>query len=105
MGDRKPSEFYRSLMLLAGSNFSQDILKKLWLRKLPKNLSVILASSSTNDINELVKLADNIWEVINKTEISAMNSFQNSKSQDTIIENLVKTTNLMCENFQNFPLN
>ncbi|XP_017487053.1 PREDICTED: uncharacterized protein LOC108375436 [Rhagoletis zephyria] len=74
MGDRKPSELYRSLMLLAGSNFSQDILKRLWLRKLPKNLSTILASSSTNDINELVKLADNIWEAINKTEISAMNT-------------------------------
>ncbi|XP_036347341.1 uncharacterized protein LOC118756699, partial [Rhagoletis pomonella] len=71
IGDRKPSEFYRSMLLLSGSNFSSDILKKLWLRKLPKNISVILASSSISDINELTKLADNVWEQINKSELAS----------------------------------
>ncbi|XP_067648090.1 putative leucine-rich repeat-containing protein DDB_G0290503 [Eurosta solidaginis] len=103
MGERKPSECYRSLVLLSGTNFSQEVLKKLWMRKPPRNLNVISASSNSSDINELMKLADNVWEVVNKNEIASVNNFQNSKSENTLISNLVQTTNLMYIVLEVFP--
>lgn len=63
MGQRKTSEFCRSLSLLAGTNFSSDILKKIWLRKLPNSLNVALTDSDYNDIDKLLRQADEKWQL------------------------------------------
>lgn len=36
MGDRKPSEFFRSLFIPDGSNFTPNIIKKLELKNCAK---------------------------------------------------------------------
>ncbi|XP_037828132.1 uncharacterized protein LOC119616058 [Lucilia sericata] len=94
MGNRKPSEFYRSLSLLAGTSFSPDILKKLWLRKLPKSLNVALTGSNHNDINEMIQLADKIWEVMFNGEVANIKE-HNPTNIEYVVENLTKT---LCEN-------
>lgn len=93
MGNRKPSEFYRSLALLAGTSFSHDLLTKLWLRKLPKGLNVALTGSNHKDTNEMIQLADKIWEVMFNSELSCIKE-HTSHSLENIVENLTRT---LCE--------
>lgn len=109
IGDRKPSEFYRSLALLAGSNFSIDVLKKLWLRKLPKSLNVALTGSNLTEVSQLMKLADNLWDVIQGDEIasireSSVTQSANSCDLGNIVTGLVQATSNMCENFRTLSL-
>lgn len=101
MGDRKPSEFYRSLALLAGSSFSQEVLKKLWLRKLPKTLNVALTGSNIHDLNELIKLSDKLWEVIYNGEVSSIKTQSRSSNIENVVENLTKS---LCENINKLSL-
>lgn len=101
IGDRKPSEFYRSLALLAGSSFSQDVLKKLWLRKLPKSLNVALTGSNLSDVNELIQLADKLWEVIFNGEISSMKYSTGSSNIEKAVEDLTRS---LCENVNKLSL-
>lgn len=109
MGDRRPSEFYRSMALLAGSNFTPEILKKLWLRKLPKSLNVALTGSNLSDTNELMLLADNLWEVLYSSEVASVREPSLTKSVvssnlEKIVENLVQATTNICQNFQTLSL-
>lgn len=102
IGDRKPSEFYRSLLHLAGHNINSDLIKSLWLRKLPRTLNIALAGSNVINIDELLKLADNIWEVSNKSDLCVIDSrvsSQNQSNLSSIVENLMKVTSAMCERF------
>lgn len=101
MGDRKPSEFYRSLALLAGSNFSPDVLTKLWLRKLPKSLNVALTGSNINDHNELIQLADRLWEVIYNGEICSVRQPSRTSNIEQIVQNLTAS---LCENINKLTL-
>lgn len=112
IGDRKPSEFYRSLVLLAGTNFSADVLKKLWLRKLPKSLNVALTGSNLSDVEQLTRLADNLWDVlqgddlcsIKLSNINATQSSSNFSDLRTVVENLVRATTDICESVRNLSL-
>lgn len=65
LGDRKPSEFYRSLELLAGTSTTvgSELLSKLWMRKLPPHINVALVAAENRDTQHLVNLADKIFEV------------------------------------------
>lgn len=103
MGDQKPSEFYRSLLLLSGHNLDPDLVKRLWIKKLPKNLSVPLTCSNAKDINELVKLADNIWEVPNPTEVHAVATTSNDANTLTL-HNLLKSQAKLCESMNTLTL-
>lgn len=66
MGDRKPSEFFRHLESLAGpsTTFSQELLEKLWMRRLPTNINVAMVATGTMEISSKLALADRIWEAI-----------------------------------------
>lgn len=102
IGDRKPSEFFRSLIQLAGNNINSDFVKSLWLRKLPRSLNIALVGSNVVNIDDLLKLADNIWEVSNKSELCAIDSKGAKGCQtnfETIVDNLVKVTSALCERF------
>ncbi|KAJ8911818.1 hypothetical protein NQ315_012548 [Exocentrus adspersus] len=64
IGDRKPSEFYRDMMNVVGGSqmVSQDLLLKLWKRRLPKTILMAITASGKENINDIVTLADKIWE-------------------------------------------
>lgn len=107
IGDRKPSEFYRSLIQLAGHNINSGFLKNLWLRKLPRMLNIALMGSNVANIDDLLNLADNIWEVSNKPELCVVDSYpsnQNQSETNKVLDNLVKITSAMCEQFNKLPM-
>lgn len=95
IGDKKPSEFYRKLLHLAGDfgTVGEELVKKLWLNRLPNVISIALIPQSGADIQTLMKVADQIYEAVQSSNLSALNftsnqsSFQ-SKSQANFQTNL-----------------
>lgn len=59
LGDLKPSQLLRKMRGLAGDNFSEKILKTLWMNKLPNYLQNILIVSD-EEIDKLSEIADRI---------------------------------------------
>lgn len=63
LGDRKPSQFLRHLRSLAGNTLSDDnILRQLWLRRLPQHVQGILAAQADLSLDRIADIADKIVE-------------------------------------------
>ncbi|XP_037298950.1 uncharacterized protein LOC119190677 [Manduca sexta] len=63
LGDRKPSQFLRHLKSLAGPTFTDDnILRQLWLRRLPQHVQGILAAQADLGLERIADIADKIVE-------------------------------------------
>lgn len=67
MGDQKPSQFYRSLEMLAGNSdsYNQKLLERIWMTRIPRSISIAIMGSAAMDIHDKIKLADDIWEASN----------------------------------------
>lgn len=78
IGDRSPSQYYRDMLTLAGeSSLANDkLLKALWLKRLPDQVRVIVASRESEDMDKLCDLADKIWD-ISSSSSSKVSSIQN----------------------------
>lgn len=63
MGDRKPSQFLRYLKNLAGNTASDEMIRALWLKGLPGELQMLLASQEKNPLEEVAILADGILDM------------------------------------------
>lgn len=89
LGDRKPSQFLRHLQSLAGSAFPQDnnLLRQLWLRRLPSSTQAILAAQSEMSLDKLADLADKITEVTQSPSSFAINA-SSSPSYDSLLEKI-----------------
>lgn len=76
LGDRRPSEFYRSLKLLAGvsGSISDTLIRSLWLKRLPQVINIALISLGDKDITEVMDLADKIHEATQNSQVSAVAS-------------------------------
>lgn len=93
MGDKKPSEFFRSLKTLAGTSdvVNDKLVLNLWMRKLPAMVQATLKAVPKAEISDQLSMADNIYEIFRQQHrqqpsISAMTNFE--PSNDTI-SNLV----------------
>lgn len=62
LGDDKPSHLLRKMRTLGGTTVGDDILKTLWLQRLPQSAQAIL-SVSEGALDKLSVLADKIIEV------------------------------------------
>lgn len=76
IGDRKPSDFYRSLKQLAGSSntIGDPLIRKLWLRRLPHAINIALIPQADKEINDVILLADKIWEATQLPNVSQVAS-------------------------------
>lgn len=76
IGDRKPSDFYLYLVQLANptKDLGKELVRKIWLKKLPKDIEKILIPSSNIAIEQLIPIADKIWESNQSSSISSINS-------------------------------
>jgi hypothetical protein len=62
LGDKRPSELFRDMQNLSNAKVGEDILRTLWLQRLPIHMQQIL-STCKDSISDLVKIADKINEV------------------------------------------
>lgn len=61
LGDEKPSHLLRKMKQLAGNILGEEILKTLWLQRLPTQVQAIL-SISNDPVDKLAVMADKIHE-------------------------------------------
>lgn len=62
LGDRKPSVLLHEMQSLANNKVSAEVLKSLWMQRLPISVQQIL-SVSDSSLENLSKLADKVYEV------------------------------------------
>lgn len=97
MGDKKPSEFYRKLKTLAGQStiVTESLILELWKRRLPTLVQVSIKASSKSKIEELLEVADDIYEVYQQQNTSTFSIANNSNK--TISELTCLNQNLQTE--------
>lgn len=115
IGDRKPSEFYRDMMNVVGGSqmVSQDLLIKLWKRRLPKTILIAITASGKENINDIVILADKIWESYQLSNINQnvnnISTLQSLSNQSILTHNFKSvdnsTNNQLLQAFNNFASN
>ncbi|XP_050505217.1 uncharacterized protein LOC126883608 [Diabrotica virgifera virgifera] len=64
LGDRRPSQFLRHLQSLAGTTVPDNIVRSLWLGRLPSSTQAILATQAKASLDAVAELADTISEAI-----------------------------------------
>ncbi|XP_050507903.1 uncharacterized protein LOC126885384 [Diabrotica virgifera virgifera] len=64
LGDRRPSQFLRHLQSLAGTTVPDNIVRSLWLGRLPSSTQAILAAQAKASLDAVAELADTISEAI-----------------------------------------
>ncbi|GFX13471.1 hypothetical protein TNCV_2192251 [Trichonephila clavipes] len=70
LGDMKPSQLLQKLKTVATSYISDNLIKTLWLEKLPGSIKNILVVSDEN-LSKLAVMADKISDMTPRTEIFA----------------------------------
>lgn len=68
LGDMRPSQLLSKMTELSSGNLSDNVLKSLWLSRLPNSTQAILAASS-EPIARLAEMADKIHELANPYQI------------------------------------
>lgn len=82
LGDRKPSQFYRHLLNLAGPGVPEEFLRTIWTSRLPSSTQAIIASQSKPDLGELAELADRIHDVVG-TQVASTSAITTAASSST----------------------
>lgn len=102
LDDKRPSQLLLEMRNLAANKLADDILRSLWLQRLPLSMQQIL-SVSKEDLNCLAKIADKINEVsgnVSSVEISCKDvSLQSLKNEILTLKNEVsRLSRLMTRN-------
>lgn len=88
LGDRKPSQFYRHLLNLAGPGVPEEFLRTIWTSRLPNGTQSIIASQPKATLEELADLADRIHDVVSpqvaSTSAVAAMSHQGDRPSDPV---------------------
>lgn len=63
LGDRKPSQFLRHLRDLGGNTITEDLIRTVWLRRLPASLQAVLATQADTALDRVAELADKVAEM------------------------------------------
>lgn len=106
IGDRKPSEFSHDLRALSISNsmINNDLLVKLWMRKLPPTVQMHLSASYLTSIDDKLVLADKIYDLVKKNQISAICTPASSSSSNQLWESLIQVTSNLAESVNKLSL-
>ena len=83
LGDRRPSEFLRHLRELADGKASEEILRMLWLARLPYSTQVALATQIESTLDNLARLADAVASLTPNPPVLAP---VDSRSLDDLLE-------------------
>lgn len=90
LGDRRPSQFLRHLRSLAGGALSdENILRQLWLRRLPQQVQAILASQAELSLDKLADLGDKVMEISGPKQVfSCTLPPVSSSNQDPLMQRM-----------------
>ena len=99
LGDRKPSEFFRRLKTLAGNSdlVPTKLILELWLRRLPPVVEVAVKSSNKTVTDDLLQVADSVFEVHQRQQGSVYAISSHSTSDQAITELTLQNQQLRSE--------
>lgn len=86
IGDKKPSAVLREMMCLASGKVSDELLKSLWMQRLPKQTQAILSVSSES-LSSLSIMADKIADTAEAWDINAITS-QSASTSTSYLQSL-----------------
>lgn len=92
LGDKKPSQLLNEMIRLGGTSVPRELVRTLWLQRLPVQTQTILATSK-DSLDDLAKMADQISE-IEQTKTYAISSSSNDNLADMIRKLSVEVTEL-----------
>ncbi|XP_071574403.1 uncharacterized protein [Temnothorax nylanderi] len=101
LGDRKPSQFLRHLRGLAGTVVPDNLLRTLWLGRLPAQMQVILATRQGDRLEDVAEQADRIHEVNDRAMVAAVTPAGAEKTLETQIQALTKQVAALTTRFSN----
>ena len=93
IGDRKPSQFLRELRSLGGTVFRDDVIRTIWISRLPANMQAILATQQNQTLNQVADLADTIASTYKGNAQQLSEVSQEPSTFDTALN--LKMTQLM----------
>ncbi|GFU41446.1 uncharacterized protein NPIL_459501, partial [Nephila pilipes] len=82
LGDKRPSDILRQMKSLAGNSISDEVIKSLWLQRLPQQTQAILTISN-DTLDKITEMANKIITVYSSSEIcqaTKVGSLPNSAS-------------------------
>ncbi len=79
----KPSSLLRKMKELACGKVGDDLLKTLWMQRLPITIQTVL-STSTDPIDQLAKNADEMFDVSESYAVQAIDSDSNNQLNDLV---------------------
>lgn len=84
IGDQRPSQFMRRLRNLGGSSVTEDLIKTLWISRLPALVQAILAAHKNLNLDTLAELADSIFDStkLQPTQINQINTSSNKQDAE-----------------------
>ncbi|KAK4884985.1 hypothetical protein RN001_001256 [Aquatica leii] len=101
LGDKSPSQLLREMKTLADNKVSDEVLKTLWLQRLPTNIQAIL--SATDKIAEvrttacaMTSATPHIAAVNKKEYIAQASSTTTIQALQAQVENLTKMVEQLC---------
>lgn len=62
LGDRKPSHLLREMKNLAEGKVTDDLVKTLWLQRLPEQVQMVLTTNTLNLV-QMAEIADKLMEI------------------------------------------
>ncbi|KMQ83871.1 hypothetical protein RF55_18896 [Lasius niger] len=90
LGDRKPSQFLRYLRTLADANLPNELLRTLWLGRLPTQIQVILATRTEDRLEDIAEQADRIAEVTSRATVAATTATTSTSTSSSTWEDQIK---------------
>lgn len=90
MGDRRPSQFLRHLQALAHTAIPEQLLRTIWMGRLPSQLQAILATRTADNLTEVAEQADRVHEVTCRA--AAVASVQPTTTGPTLEEQIKQLT-------------
>lgn len=70
LGDRQPSQFLRDLRALGGTIITEELLKHIWLQRLPAASQAILATQKHEGLEKLGSIADAVVSAQTQQQVS-----------------------------------
>ncbi|KAM0727559.1 hypothetical protein ACS0PU_005808 [Formica fusca] len=90
LGDRKPSQLLREMRELAADGLKEDVLRSLWLDRMPAQIRSILVASEGIDLNGLAEIADRVLDTISHSSVMAVQKTSNSNNDASAVFKLEK---------------
>lgn len=63
LGDQRPTQLLRHMKTLADNKVNDDLLKTLWLQRMPTSVQLVLSASQGVELAKMAEIADKIIEV------------------------------------------